>query len=311
MTRIVYSGPRADLRRLGAPPRPFLAHERDVRGHLDTTGPRLLEPAAVQSAALAVASRIAIGSSTKSKHENTSSSRTFRSLRSTPSGAANASWKSAAASGPTRSISRARERVTAVDLSSRSIELARERAKVFGVDDRIDFCRGQRRAIVRVRASRRIRPGVFVRRHSPFSASGARARGDPSSLRGTPYDVEADGDYWWSWKVFGILLTDAHGAFWRLPDAVARNSEAQTGCPVTYTYTKPSLTQMLGRHGFAVDEMFVDHIFPYRVADYVEYRYVKTLPFRWLPDRVMRALESRLGWHLCVTAHGADAPVAR
>ena len=49
--------------------------------------------------------------------------------------------------------------------------------------------------------------------------------------------------------------------------------------------------------------MFVDHIFPYRVADYVQYRYVKGFPFNVLPGAASRALERRLGWHLCVTAH--------
>jgi hypothetical protein len=87
--------------------------------------------------------------------------------------------------------------------------------------------------------------------------------------------------------------------------AVARNSEAQTGCPVTYTYTKKSLRDMLAAHGFESREMFVDHIFPYYVPDYVQYRYVKTFPFRYLPNAAMRALERRLGWHLCVTARPA------
>jgi hypothetical protein len=46
----------------------------------------------------------------------------------------------------------------------------------------------------------------------------------------------------------------------------------------------------------------VDHIFPYRISEYTQYRYVKAAPFRWLPDRAMRRLEKWLGWHLCLTA---------
>jgi len=106
----------------------------------------------------------------------------------------------------------------------------------------------------------------------------------------------------WSWKVLAILFREAHGAFWRLDEAVARNSEAQTGCPVTYTYTPRSATELLAKTGFQVEEVFVDHIFPYVVREYVQYRYTKALPFRWLPEPVMRGLERRLGWHLCVTA---------
>ena len=54
--------------------------------------------------------------------------------------------------------------------------------------------------------------------------------------------------------------------------------------------------------GFRVGDVLVDHIFPYRVSDYVEYRYRKAAPFRWLPSGAMRFLEQRLGWHLCLTA---------
>jgi hypothetical protein len=110
----------------------------------------------------------------------------------------------------------------------------------------------------------------------------------------------------WSSKVFGILFGEAHGAFWRLDEAIARNSEAQTGCPVTYTYTRQSLRDWVERTGFIVDDMFADHIFPYRIPDYVQYRYTKAFPFNVLPRAAMRALERRLGWHLCVTAHAAD-----
>jgi hypothetical protein len=58
---------------------------------------------------------------------------------------------------------------------------------------------------------------------------------------------------------------------------------------------------LLENAGFRVTRVAVDHIFPYRVPDYVEYRYVKAFPFNVLPESATRALERRLGWHLCVT----------
>jgi hypothetical protein len=104
-----------------------------------------------------------------------------------------------------------------------------------------------------------------------------------------------------SWKVARILLTEGRGKFWKLPELVAKNSEAQTGCPVTYTYTRREGRELLERHGFRVTDVRVEHIFPYRIADYVKYQYVKEWYFRWMPQPLFRALESRLGWHLCVT----------
>jgi hypothetical protein len=107
----------------------------------------------------------------------------------------------------------------------------------------------------------------------------------------------------WSSKVLGILFREAHGAFWRLDQAVARSSEAQTGCPVTYIYTRSSLRHWVESSGFVVDNLFADHIFPYRIPEYVKYQYVKAFPFNLMPPPVMRAVERTLGWHLCVTAH--------
>jgi len=59
---------------------------------------------------------------------------------------------------------------------------------------------------------------------------------------------------------------------------------------------------MLEKRGFRVTEMFVEHIFPWRIRDYVQYRYVKVWYLRWLPEPLFRRLERVLGWHLCATA---------
>jgi hypothetical protein len=99
-----------------------------------------------------------------------------------------------------------------------------------------------------------------------------------------------------------ILLAEGKGQFWKLPDLVAKNSEAQTGCPVTYTYTRSEGRRLLELHGFHVTDVRVEHIFPYRIRDYVEYRYVKKPYFRRLPQGLFRALERQFGWHLLLTA---------
>jgi hypothetical protein len=105
-----------------------------------------------------------------------------------------------------------------------------------------------------------------------------------------------------SYKVAWILLAEGRGQFWKLPGLVAKNSEAQTGCPVTYTYTRGEGRKLLELHGFHVTDVRVEHIFPYLIRDYVEYRYVKKLYFRWLPQGLFRALERQFGWHLLLTA---------
>lgn len=202
----------------------------------------------------------------------------------------------------TINFARAGASVTAIDLSAASLELAQQRARVFDLADRIRFVEADAE-----RLKEYVTPEPYdliysfgVIHHSPhperiLAQLRRHFSGPTSTIKLMVYHRR-------SWKVAALVLQEANGAWWRLDEAVAKQSEAQTGCPVTYSYSRRGFSELLARHGFAVDDMFVDHIFPYRVPEYVQHRYVKAFPFSVLPDPVMRALERRLGWHLCVTA---------
>jgi len=201
----------------------------------------------------------------------------------------------------TMNFARAGAQVTAVDLSSESLKLAKKRAEVFGLSDRINFYE-----VNAERLSEYIPPEKYdliysfgVVHHSPHPEKIiAEVRDhfvhENSTLKLMVY-------YRYAWKVFWLLLKEGKGTFWKLDEHIARSSEAQTGCPVTYSYNKKTIHDLLGE-GFQAGDVFVDHIFPYRIPDYVKYEYVKEWYFRYLPEKVFRALERKLGWHLCVTA---------
>lgn len=201
----------------------------------------------------------------------------------------------------TINFARAGASITAVDLSSKSLELARQRAQVFGLSDQVRFVEADAEQLAEY-----VEPEPYdliysfgVIHHSPHPErilDQVRANFVKPSTT-----VKLMVYHRHSWKVAALVLQEAHGAWWRLDEAVARQSEAQTGCPVTYSYSQEGFSSLLRAHGFSVREMFVDHIFPYRVKDYVEYRYVKAFPFNVLPESTTHALERRLGWHLCVT----------
>lgn len=200
----------------------------------------------------------------------------------------------------TINFARAGARVTAVDLSEVSLDLARRRAELFGVADRVTFI-----AADAERLSEFVEPTPYdliysfgVIHHAPHPekiVSELRSGfcNPETELRLMVYNR-------YSWKVLRILVTEGHGAVWDLDRLVARNSEAESGCPVTYTYSRRSVDELL--QGFIIKDAFVDHIFPFRVRDYVQYRYVRNPIARHVPKSVWRRLERRLGWHLCVTA---------
>lgn len=103
-----------------------------------------------------------------------------------------------------------------------------------------------------------------------------------------------------SWKVLWIYALYGWREPWNWRSLVAKYSEAQIGSPVSYVYSKREARNLLGE--LEIVSITKDHIFPYRIADYVQYRYVKNWYFRWVPNSCFRWLERRLGWHLLVRA---------
>jgi 2-polyprenyl-3-methyl-5-hydroxy-6-metoxy-1,4-benzoquinol methylase len=200
----------------------------------------------------------------------------------------------------TINFARAGAQVTAVDLSEASLAMARKRAEVFGLTDKVRFY-----AADAERLSETVPPEPYdliysfgVIHHTPHPERVVQQVrehfvGPESTMKIMVYNR-------YSWKVFWIVMTAGKGAFWKMDDLVARYSEAETGCPVTYTYTPWTARQLL--QGFRVTNRFADHIFPYRIPDYVQYRYVMNWYFRILPRPLFRQLERWFGWHLCLTA---------
>jgi 2-polyprenyl-3-methyl-5-hydroxy-6-metoxy-1,4-benzoquinol methylase len=200
----------------------------------------------------------------------------------------------------TVSFAKAGAQVTTVDLSEMSMALARKRAEVFGLQDRIRFFPGNAEELttfVPVESYDLIY-SFGVIHHTPHPER-VMEQLRHYARPGTTAKIMVY--YRRSYKVAWILLTEGKGKFWKLEEAVARNSEAQTGCPVTFTYTRKEGRELLEKHGFRARKTEVEHIFPYRIPDYVQYRYVKEWHLRWMPEGMFRALEKKFGWHLLLT----------
>ena len=199
----------------------------------------------------------------------------------------------------TMNFARAGAQVTAVDLSEKSIEIARQRASVYGFSN-IRFYQGNAEELTSF-----VPAGAYdliysfgVIHHTPHPErviEQLRHFSRPGTvLKVMVYHRN-------SLKALQILLREGHGAFWRFSQLLERYSEAQTGSPVTYSYTARTVRELL--HSFITDSVAIEHIFPYRIPDYLQYRYVRIWYLRYLPAPLFRALERRLGWHLCVNAH--------
>lgn len=193
------------------------------------------------------------------------------------------------------------KKVTAVDLSERSLELAKKRAEVYGFSDQIEFYQANAEELSKVVPLEEY-DLIFsfgVIHHTPHPE---RVLNELRSYLAPEGILKVMVYYKYSWKALWILMTCGRFQFWKIPQLVAKYSEAQTGSPVTYTYSKKEAETLFSSKGFSVVESQVDHIFPYRIKEYVQYRYVKEWYFRWMPFKAFRWLEKKLGWHLCITA---------
>jgi len=201
----------------------------------------------------------------------------------------------------TISFARHGAQVTAVDLTSKSLDVARQRAQVFGLEDRIRFFQAD---------AERLSDYVPIEQYDLVYSFGVihhtphpervveqlrRYVGPDSTVKIMVYNR-------WSWKVLWVLFVYGKGQFWKLDRLIAEYSEAQTGCPVTYSYSRRDGRRLLENHGFRVTDVMADHIFPYSIPEYVRYQYKMVWYFRWIPKTVFRTFERALGWHLCLTA---------
>ena len=199
----------------------------------------------------------------------------------------------------TINFARAGAHVTAVDLSDKSIEVARQRAKVFGLEDRIRFFHGnceQLDKLVPVEPFDLVY-SFGVIHHTPHperALDGIRKFLTPSSeLRLMVYTRV-------SYKLFWVMKSENNWDMSRIDEIMARNSEAQTGCPVTYTYTRSQLDTFL--KGFTILDAKKSHIFTWDIESYVKYEYKKDPAWANVSDAELADLESELGWHWLIRA---------
>ena len=199
----------------------------------------------------------------------------------------------------TINFARAGAIVTAIEISQKTLDIAIQRAKVYGLQERIKFYCGNAEELSSFVPAEPYdliysfgvihhtpHPEKIIDQLKHYIHSG-------STIKLMVY-------HRYSWKVLWILLTYGKGAFWKLDKLIAKYSEAQTGCPVTYAYSRKDISNLL--KGFRIISTEIEHIFPYKIPDYVKYQYKKVWYFRYLSQPIFRWLEKHFGWHLCVTA---------
>jgi SAM-dependent methyltransferase len=196
--------------------------------------------------------------------------------------------------------------LTAMDLSKKSLEMTKKRTKVFFpkkyplTKQKVKFLHGNAENLTSLVGNKKydLIYSFGVIHHTPHPN---KCIENFNKLLKSKGELKIMVYNRYSWKVFWILMKSGF-KFWKLKDLIARYSEAQTGCPITFSYTKKEISKILTDRGFKIKDISIDHIFPYKISDYKKNIYTKVWYFRYIPTYLFRKLESLLGWHLCVTA---------
>jgi len=71
--------------------------------------------------------------------------------------------------------------------------------------------------------------------------------------------------------------------------------EAQAKCPIAKTYLASDVQRLL--KSFKIQEMKQAHLFPYQIEAYKKGKYILQPWFQVMPRRMFKTLETHLGWH--------------
>jgi SAM-dependent methyltransferase len=178
---------------------------------------------------------------------------------------------------------------TGVELSEASLALARRRFEVFGLKGRLVPCNAEQLDQVAEPASYDLVYSFGVIHHTPNPAA---------VIRQVRKAIKQTGE-------FRLMLYARNSWKDAMIEAGIDQPEAQSGCPIAFTYTQDEVRDLLAANGFAATSITQDHIFPYVVEKYVRYEYELQPWFAAMPRDMFRALEQRFGWHMLITAKPA------
>tara|TARA_B100000131_G_C18049147_1_gene585681 strand:+ start:227 stop:1039 length:813 start_codon:yes stop_codon:yes gene_type:complete len=181
-----------------------------------------------------------------------------------------------------------------IDISKESLDICKKRFEVYGL--KANFYRGNAENLSEIIPDKKydLIYAFGSIHHSP----------NPEKIVQHVYNfLKPNGEfkimvyYKYSFKMLNIL----HNTNWDfsvLNDLIPEFSEAQRFSPITYGYTEDSLKKLL--HKFQINKMYKDHIFSYKIPQYLKNEYVREDWCKKMSAEQFKELESELGWHYLV-----------
>jgi len=173
---------------------------------------------------------------------------------------------------------------TGIDLSDKSIEITKQRFKVFGLEGNV------------IQGNIEELDNIGDEKYDLIYSFGV--------LHHTPNTEKAIQNIFKMLKYGGefklMMYAKNSWKFFEIQEGLDQ-FEAQSGCPIAKTYTKDEINHLL--RDYRDINIHQTHIFPYKIEEYKKYQYIKQDYFESMPKELFDCLEKNLGWHLCITCY--------
>ena len=171
-----------------------------------------------------------------------------------------------------------------IDLSKKSIEIARKRLNVFNLNGIIE--EGDRENYT---------PSATEKYDLVYSFGVLHHTPDTQKAVDNIYNLLKPGG------TFKLMLYAKNSwKYFKIKDGLDQY-EAQSNVPIADVYTNSEVYSLL--KDFKNITIKQKHIFPYKIPNYKKYEYVKEDYFKEMPNELFKCLEDNLGWHLCITCN--------
>lgn len=192
-------------------------------------------------------------------------------------------------------FARAGARVVAVDISKISVDICKKRFHVYGLEGEI-IC-ADAEDVAELFAGRKFDIiysfGVI---HHTVNPVGIIDKLRSVCHEGTVLRMMFYSKY--SFKGIDFYLRQGWRFGFNYKKTIRHFAEAQLGCPVAEVYSRSELLAMFDK--YEVVRLVKDHIFPYKIGDYIQGRLRKRAIFSLMPSSIYRWLCGVLGWHYLI-----------